>query len=470
MMASAFAFALSVSAIGFSVIQFWQFSSGALLSDFRGFYCAGHLAAEGIDPYRQEPLYSCEAAQSVPLLWHAVGHVTDPAPLPPYSLAVFVPLGLLSFRAAALLWIAILTIAWGAVVVALRTMTGYSWGLLAACFAFAAMMSLSLGQLSPIAIGALCIAALLLYVKRPQWAGGVAALAMVEPHVALPACIAMFVAVPRARFPLAAVGVALLLISASFGVGRNIEYLRYVLPAHALSDVADIGQFSVTVLGHAIGLPDGLASRAGAVWYLVMSSAGVVVACIAGRRLAGLPLIVVLPMAFAVLGGPYVHWQQIVAAIPAALLLLRCDRRPSALLAAALIGLAIPWVYVVGWGFLIPAAVAIAGVLAWFVVKPSGLAETFIVVGVSCALLLLNHALPHLPALPQFVAAVAPSAWADVSWGAYVRERIPIGTGIFFWLHTPTWAALAVTIAFAVRAARLPRSIQPADGADKLWI
>jgi hypothetical protein len=470
MIAGVFAFALSVSAIGFSVTQFWQFSSGALLSDFRGFYCAGQLAAEGANPYRQEPLYSCEAAQPLPLLWHASGHVTDPAPLPPYSIAVFVPLSQLPLRTAALLWIAILASAWVAVVVALRTMTGYSWSLLAGCFTFAAMMSLSLGQLSPIAIAALCIAALLLYLDRPQWAGVAAALAMVEPHVALPACIAMFIAIPRARLPLVAVGVVLLLISTRFGVGRNIEYMLYVLPAHALSDVRDVGQFSLTVLAHAVGLPDGVASRAGGVWYLVMASAGIVVGRVAARRLACLPLIVVLPMAFAVFGGPYVHWQQVVAAIPAALLLIRCDRRPPVLLAAALIGLAIPWVYVVGWGFLIPAAVAIAGTLAWFVLKPSGLTEAIIIAGFSCALLVLNHALPHLPVPPQFVAAVAPSAWADLSWGAYVRERIPIGTGIFFWLHTPTWAALAVTIAFAVRAARVPRSLRPADAADKLWV
>jgi len=372
---------------------------------------------------------------------------------------VFVPLSHLSFGAAALLWIAILASAWVAVVVALRTITGYSWSLLAACFTFAAMMSLSLGQLSPIAIAALCIAALLLYLERPQWAGAVAALAMVEPHVALPACIAIFVTIPRARFPLVAVGITLMLISACFGVGRNIEYMLYVLPAHALSDVPDIGQFSVTVLGHVVGLSDDLASRVGGVWYLVMSSAGIVVACVAARRLACLPLVVVLPMAFAVFGGAYVHWQQVVAAIPAAVLLLRCDRRPPVLLAAALIGLAIPWVYVVGWGFLIPAAVAIAGTLAWLVVRPSGLTEALIVVGASCALLLLNHALAHSSPAPQFVAAVAPNAWADQSWGAYVRARIPIGTGIFFWLHTPTWAALAVTTAFAARAARLPRCV-----------
>ena len=48
-------------AILFSLWQFERFSYGTLLSDFRAFYCAADLARQGIDPYRQEPLYSCEA-------------------------------------------------------------------------------------------------------------------------------------------------------------------------------------------------------------------------------------------------------------------------------------------------------------------------------------------------------------------------------------------------------------------------
>ena len=50
-----------------------------------------------------------------------------------------------------------------------------------------------------------------------------------------------------------------------FGFDRNVEYLRGALPAHALSDVADVGQYSLTVLVHAMGFPDALAERAGSV-------------------------------------------------------------------------------------------------------------------------------------------------------------------------------------------------------------
>ena len=448
------AFAMvAISAVAFSLWQFSRFSSGTLLSDFRAFYCAAQLQSRGIDPYRQEPLYRCEAAPTVAVLWHATGNVTDPAPLPPYTIAAFIPLQRLPLGGAALVWTGILICAWAVVAIALRRITGYSWIVICACLFFGAMMSVSLGQIAPLAIAAICLVALLLSVEQFSWAGAAAAVAMIEPHVALPACVAVFASVPRSRLPMVGVGLALLAVSLIFGLGRNVEYVREVLPAHALSDVADVGQFSFTVLAHAAGFSDRLASRAGAIWYAVMSLAGILTAVTLAKRSKNLPILAVLPMAFAVFGGTYVHWQQVVAAIPAALLLLRGEREPFWPLVASVIALAVPWIYVVGWGFLIPGAVAIAGVLAWQLCKPALLTEAVIVVGVFCILLLCNHGLAHQPVPPAFSAVVTPNQWADLSWGAYVRARIPIGHGIFFWLHFPTWAGLAVVVTFALSRA-----------------
>jgi hypothetical protein len=452
------AFAMvALYAVAFSLWQFSHFSSGTLLSDFRAFYCAAQLQIRGIDPYRQGPLYRCEAAPTAAVLWRATGNVTDPAPLPPYTIAAFIPLQRLPFGVAALVWTGILIFAWAVVALVLRRITGYSWTVLCACLFFGAMMSVSLGQIAPLAIAAICLAALLLSVQQFSWAGAAAATAMIEPHVALPACLAVFVSVPRSRLPMIGVGLALLAISLVFGVGRNLEYIHEVLPAHALSDVADVGQFSFTVLVHALGFSDRLASRAGTIWYVVMSFAGVLAAITMAKRSKSLPLLALLPMAFAVFGGVYVHWQQVVAAIPAALLLLRAQREPYWPLVASVIALAVPWMYVVGWGFLIPGAVAITGVLAWQLLKPALLTEAVIVVGVFCALLLCNHALAHQAAQPAFSTVVAPDQWADLSWGAYVRARIPIGHGVFFWLHFPTWVGLAVVVTFA--SSRALRSV-----------
>jgi hypothetical protein len=88
-------------------------------------------------------------------------------------------------------------------------------------------------------------------------------------------------------------------------------------------------------------------------------------------------------------------------------------------------------------------------VLAWRLGKPSFLTEAVVVLGVFCALLLCNHGLAHQAAQPAFKAVVTPNQWADLSWGAYVRARIPIGHGTFFWMHAPTWAGLAIVVAVA---------------------
>jgi hypothetical protein len=454
---------VALYAVAFSLWQFGRFSSGTLLSDFRAFYCAAQLQSRGIDPYRQEPLYTCEAAPSPALLWHATGNVTDPAPLPPYAIAAFVPLAGLPLSVAALVWTGILIGAWVLVIVALKRTTSYSWIVLGAGLFFGAIMSVSLGQIAPLAIAMVCLAAMLLSVGRFGWAGAAVAAAMIEPHVALPVCIAVFAVIPRSRLPMVGVGLGLLAISLLFGFERNVEYALTILPAHALSDVQDVGQFSFTAFAHVLGLSDSLAARAGAIWYLVMSGAGILTACILGKRAGNWPLVALLPMAFAVFGGTYVHWQQVVAAIPAALFLLRSQREPSWFLVASVIALAIPWIYVAGWGFLIPGAAAIAGVLAWRLRQPSLLVEATVVFGVFCALLVCNHGLAHQTPQPAFTAIVARNQWADLSWGAYVRARIPMGHGLFFWLHVPTWIGLAIVVASASsrawRAARFARAL-----------
>lgn len=448
-----FVMALTICAIAFSLWQFWLFSSGGLLSDFRAFYCAGRLAGQGVDPYRQEPLYSCEAEPASPLLWRAVAHVTDPAPLPPYALAVFVPLSRLPLGVAAVVWTAVLCCAWILVALACRAVTQQSWRVCVASIAFAAMMSLSLGQIAPLAIAAVCCAGLSLASGRDFWAGVCAGVAMVEPHVALPVCIAVFIAVPRARLGLGGVAAAFVALTLAFGLERNIEYLQSVLPAHEISDVADVGQFSLTVLAHVLGLADEAAARAGAVWYGIVAVAGIATAFALRARTANRVVIAFIPMAFAVFGGPYVHWQQVVGAIPAPLLLLRLSPNRSPLLAASLIALAVPWMYVVGWGTLIPGATAIAALLVWELFEPSAVRQTTIVIFIFVALLIMNRSLAHQPSAGVFVAHVRDSDWADLSWGAYVRARIPIGTGLFFWLHFVTWAGLAGVVTAASRRA-----------------
>ncbi len=77
------------------------------VSDFAAFYCGALAARTGQDPYKTVSLESCQETRV-----YRPGGMTlaktgvDPAPLPGYDFAIFVPLTLLPYRTAALLWIA----------------------------------------------------------------------------------------------------------------------------------------------------------------------------------------------------------------------------------------------------------------------------------------------------------------------------------------------------------------------------
>ena len=74
-------------------------------------------------------------------------------------------------------------------------------------------------QLPPVAVAALCIAAYLLSERRFVAAGIAAACSMLEPHIGLPACVAVFLFVPASRLALAAgAGVLALASVATLGL------------------------------------------------------------------------------------------------------------------------------------------------------------------------------------------------------------------------------------------------------------
>src|SRR5260370_20118020 len=74
--------------------------------DFRPYYCAGAIVARGGDPYREEPLRWCElvTAGTRAVAANSPDPAAVPAPLPPYALAAFSPLGRLGFGTAAIVW------------------------------------------------------------------------------------------------------------------------------------------------------------------------------------------------------------------------------------------------------------------------------------------------------------------------------------------------------------------------------
>src|ERR1700681_1767086 len=64
----------------------------ALMRDFNAFYCAGAALDRGADPYRAEPLGSCERAPRPAWLNRAIPNLSTPAPLTSDALASFAAL------------------------------------------------------------------------------------------------------------------------------------------------------------------------------------------------------------------------------------------------------------------------------------------------------------------------------------------------------------------------------------------
>ena len=169
---------------------------------------------------------------------------------------------------------------------------------------------------------------------------------MVEPNVALPAAIGLFVSTKSARVPLI-VGAALLGALSMFaaGIALNLEYLRAVVPAHALSEVSRDNQYSLSTVVAAFGLPEKASAMLGAASYLLMTCVGVIVGFILRRRYREPAFAIVIPTAFALLGGSFVHTEAIAAAIPAALLLFRRTIEFRTLSIAAVLLLTVPWMF-----------------------------------------------------------------------------------------------------------------------------
>lgn len=80
---------------------------------------------------------------------------------------------------------------------------------------------------------------------------------LVEPHLGLPVCVAVFCWAPATRRAIAA-GVVFLGILSLFTVGvhGSVGYLTKVLPLQARADIPAEAQYSFTWLAYALGMPD----------------------------------------------------------------------------------------------------------------------------------------------------------------------------------------------------------------------
>ena len=451
--------ALVVALVALPYTRRHMFGADAL-GGFAAFYCGGAVARQGHDPYHAEPLRACE--RTLPSYRYDVAGVVEPAPFPPVVLAAFGALSLVPFAWAVGAYAALALIAVAFATWALQRMTGFSAWFIGASLAIGALyQNLRFGEIPPLVIGIVCTAALLLERGRPRSAALVASLSLIEPHVAGPVLLALFLVSKPSRATLAAVGGALAVISVVvLHPMLTAEYFLSALPAHAASEVSANDQYSVTWIAHMFGAPDGWAIRAGSIAYAATAAFGVLAGKRLATRFARPAFAVVVPAAFAVTGGLFIHDLQLPIALPAALLLASVtDGRVRALALVASFGLAVTWFD--DFGALL--ALAALAVMAWTV--PLGFTQPWrraafaasVGAGYTCVILAFHALSPdvHAALPPTADVGGSPNELASAVWGRFVRAT-PYGWASPRTLaeKLPLFAALALLTYAVVRAAR----------------
>lgn len=304
-------------------------------TDFRAFYCAGRGMLSGYDPYRVEPLRRCEQAAALEMGVRLVPALVVPAPLPPYALAAFGFVARLPFPDAIALWFWLLFISTLGVTVLLRTMTGLSAVVIAVAWTISTAPSVLLGQMAPIVAFLIVSCAYFSRQRRYAAAAFCSAPTMVEPHIGLPCCVALFLFLPGTRRTLAGLGLAIFAVTlASGGWPLSFEYAIHELPSHARSELfAPQTQYSLSTLLAVSGLSPRFALLFGQLDYLLMLVIGLATARVLSRRFDDPSLFALLPPAFMLLGGMYIHIYQFIIALPLAAILYAHatrERRPKA--------------------------------------------------------------------------------------------------------------------------------------------
>lgn len=441
-----------------SVLMFsWR--HGPPPTSFKAFYCAGYVVDHHGDPYRVEPLRSCE---------HTVAPGTfpdfavEPAPLPGYAIAPFAVMAVLPYGAAHAVFL----------LLSLAALLGTGLGVAAltrsnaaACtLAFIALWYLNVqyGEVPPIAVAGIVLSAYALQRDRPWLVASGALLASIEPHIALPLWASLFLFYRQVRVPLILWGVALVGLDVSMGGPvRAAEYAR-VLQLQALSEVHANDQFSLTHQLALLGVGDVNALMLGSISYVIMVIVGLLVA----RKLSsttGFPdYLALVPPAFVLLGGTFVHDVQFMAALPLAVVAL--IRRPGTALAGSALLLCIAWGSGASrLGFTMSALSAAS--IVWIASHGRSRASQMTWATAAIALVALAVLLNLRPA-PRFVAATAPqvtvaaTAWSPTAWRAYLESSPDRTTPRLtdFARKAPVWIALIVLL-IEVGAASVRRTV-----------
>jgi hypothetical protein len=452
----AIAIAIVCTVLPFAGQFYGDRAAGGLMIDFRAYYCAASALGRHENPYFIASLHPCERAPAPPF-YRAPANVTVPAPYPPYVLILIYPLTLLPFSVAAMVWWLILGLCLLLATYALARVTRQppliAWAVLALSLG---LTSLTSGNMVTICVTALLIAALWAQQGYFQAAAFAIALAMVEPQLALPAAIAVFIRFPAARLFLVLLGALFAAGSlAASGLAQSLAYITTVLPAHALSEVSRDNQYSLSTIVAALGVPDAQAVIIGSISYVVMATAGIIVGLRLARDYHEPAFALLVPPAFSLFGGTFVHTGEFAIAAPACLLLLVRTKTYRGPLLVVVALLAVPWMLATSLATLFAPVFPVA-VLVYVLGGRDRILTLASVVSSLAVIGLLffashhsvSHGIVHDVLRPRIDERLAEASWRD-----FVLTNSTNRLAMWL-LRAPTWLGLVGFVLFATAAIR----------------
>jgi hypothetical protein len=445
---------------------------------FKAFYCAGVAVRERHDPYRVEPLRSCERGLERDVM--PAGYV-EPAPLPGYVLLPFAILSKLPPKAAAELFCALLALAAIAGARCLAAAMKASPTAILLALAPLTLLNVAYGETAPFAMLAICAAAYFLTKHRWIAAGCAASLALLQPNVGVPAVVAMFLFVHRSRAAVVVSVAALAFMSlAALGMAENKEYFAQVLPSMAYAELVASDQYSLSRLLFVAGISPPLALLLGKIWFACAAVFGVVLAGVLSARQRQDILVPLLPPAAVLFFGVYLHDIQMLIALPAALAIAsRVPPKAFRVIAAASLALLIAvWTQKISRATI---ALDVAGVFGGlFAVLGGSLGRRLTVasigaVATTLCVVLLVHAQPGLSAgqIVTHAFNASPDEFSPAAWARYLRATAALTRPAFApqlaaWLGL--FGLLVSAVAMALRPSDTSASLPAQDYASPILI
>jgi hypothetical protein len=410
--------------------------------DLPDFYCAGHAILQHRNPYLSSSLADCERAAGSAAAVQAA--YVAPAPQPPFDFPAFALLAKLSYRDAKIAAASGIAFAVVVTALALRSLgvpLAATLAALALCDGFVGIFQ---GQIYPIAVMFVVLAAAALAKNREALAGVFAALSLIEPQIGVPVCTVLLLWARHSRRTLLATACVMLAAGAlTTGPASFAQWALDVVPANARAEASAWGQYSVTSVLTAAGVPAAPALLAGSVWYVLMIGVAAWAARRLNQRFHRKELLALVPAAFCVIGGTYVHVEAIAAAVPLALLL--ATLAPSSLrwrIAASVVLISIPWIFVQALKPLFFPALLVIAVLCAALQLRARASAAFIVAGALALYFIALRTPPPLERPHPAGAHASPLASSAMPISGFdpTREIAKV----------PTWAGLVALFATSV--------------------